>query len=387
MSEAQTDFKYNLSYVLTPVKMFVTIYFVRIKGVFYRKGQKSMEQKQNFLKRKNIEFSVKRYLIDALSAMAQGLFASLLIGQIIKTLGEQTGLLFGENMISTFLFQSGATAMGLSGAAVGAAVAYGLQAPPLVVFASIITGTMGNTAGGPAGAFLAAVIGAEFGKAISKETKVDIIATPATTILTGAVAALLFGPMISAFMNGLGKIVMTATDMQPFLMGIIVAIVVGLALTAPISSAALCIMLELSGLAGGAATAGCCAQMIGFAVMTYKENGVGGLFSQGLGTSMLQVGNIVKNPWIVVPPTLAGAITGPMATCLFKMTNIPSGSGMGTCGLVGQIGTFTSMGFSVSTLVSVLVVQIIVPAILSVMFYKLLYKAGKIKDGDCKLGL
>ena len=169
-----------------------------------------MEQKQSFLKRKNIEFSVKRYLIDALSAMAQGLFASLLIGQIIKTLGEQTGLLFGENMISTFLFNSGATAMGLSGAAVGAAVAYGLQAPPLVVFASIITGSMGNTAGGPAGAFLAAVIGAEFGKAVSKETKVDIIVTPATTILTGALSALFFGPMISALMNGLGKIIMTA---------------------------------------------------------------------------------------------------------------------------------------------------------------------------------
>jgi hypothetical protein len=206
-----------------------------------------MEQKQSFLKRKNIEFSVKRYLIDALSAMAQGLFASLLIGQIIKTLGQQTALLLGTNPVSDFLVNSGTTAMGLSGAAVGAAVAYGLQAPPLVVFASIITGSMGNAAGGPAGAFLAAVIGAEFGKAVSKETKVDIIVTPATTILTGALSALFFGPMISALMNGLGKIIMTATDMQPFLMGIIVSIVVGLALTAPISSAALCIMLELSG--------------------------------------------------------------------------------------------------------------------------------------------
>ena len=346
-----------------------------------------MEQKQSFLKRNNIEFSVKRYLIDALSAMAQGVFASLLIGQIIKTLGQQTALLLGTNPISDFLVNSGTTAMGLSGAAVGAAVAYGLQAPPLVVFASIFTGSMGNAAGGPAGAFLAAVIGAEFGKAVSKETKVDIIVTPATTILTGALSALFFGPMISALMNGLGKIIMTATDMQPFLMGIIVSIVVGLALTAPISSAALCIMLELSGLAAGAATAGCCAQMIGFAVMTYKENGVGGLFAQGLGTSMLQVSNIVKNPWIVVPPTLAGAITGPMATCLFKMSNIPSGAGMGTCGLVGQIGTFTAMGFSSSVLVSILVVQIIVPAILSVIFYKALHKSGKIKDGDCKLGL
>lgn len=344
-----------------------------------------MEQKQSFLKRKNIEFSVKRYLIDALSAMAQGLFASLLIGQIIKTIGEQTGILFGENTVSTFLFNSGATAMGLSGAAVGAAVAYGLQAPPLVVFASIITGSMGNAAGGPAGAFLAAVIGAEFGKAVSKETKVDIIVTPATTILTGAVAAAVFGPMISTLMNGLGAIIMSATEMQPFLMGIIVSVIVGLVLTAPISSAALCIMLELAGLAGGAATAGCCAQMIGFAVMTYRENGVGGLFAQGIGTSMLQVPNIVRNPWIVVPPTVAAAITGPVATCIFRMTNVPSGSGMGTCGLVGQIGTLTSMGFTASTMIAILVVHFILPAILSVIFYQLLYKAGKIKDGDCKL--
>lgn len=357
-------------------------------GVQYmQKEKRPMEQKQSFLKRKNIEFTVKRYLIDALSAMAQGLFASLLIGQIIKTIGEQTGLLLGENAVSAFLVSAGAAAMGMSGAAVGAAVAYGLQAPPLVIFASIVTGSIGNAAGGPAGAFLAAVVGAELGKAVSKETKVDIIVTPAVTILSGAVAAAVFGPVISALMNGLGAIIMSATEMQPFLMGIIVSVVVGLVLTAPISSAALCIMLDLSGLAGGAATAGCCAQMIGFAVMSYRENGVGGLLAQGLGTSMLQVPNIVKNPWIVVPPTAAAAITGPVATCIYRMTNIPSGSGMGTCGLVGQIGTFTDMGFTVHTLIAVLLVHFILPAVLSVVVYQLLCRMKKIKAGDCTLQL
>lgn len=346
-----------------------------------------MEQKMSFLKRKNIEFSVKRYLIDALSAMAQGLFASLLIGQIIKTVGEQTSLLFQGNALSDFLIQSGTAAMGMSGAAIGAAVAYGLQAPPLVILSSVVTGSLGNTAGGPAGAFLAAVIGAELGKAVSKETKVDILVTPATSILSGALGAAFFGPFISALMNGLGSIIMRATELQPFLMGIIVSVVVGLALTAPISSAALCIMLELGGLAGGAATAGCCAQMIGFAVMTYRENGVGGLLAQGIGTSMLQVPNIVKNPWILLPPTAAAAICGPVATCIFGMTNIPSGSGMGTCGLVGQIGAFTSMGFTVYTLVSVLLVHFLLPACLSVLCYRLLYKMGRIADGDCKLKL
>lgn len=344
-----------------------------------------METIKAFLKRKDIEFSAKRYFNDALSAMALGLFASLLIGLIIKTIGEQTAVLFGENTVSTFFFDSGSTAMGLMGPAIGAAVAFGLKAPPLVLFASIITGGMGAV-GGPAGSFLAAAFGAEFGKAVSKETKVDIIVTPAVTILMGALAALLFGPMVNALMTGLGEIIKSATVMRPFTMGIIVSVIVGLVLTAPISSAALCIMLTLDGLAGGAATAGCCAQMVGFAVMTFKENGVGGLFAQGIGTSMLQVPNIIKNPWILVPPTLAAAITGPLATSkLFYMENVAAGSGMGTSGLVGQIGTFTAMGFSASVLVKVLILHFLLPAVLSVVFYKLLKMAGMIKDGDCRL--
>ncbi len=338
-----------------------------------------------FLKRKDIEFSARRYFNDALSAMALGLFASLLIGLIIKTIGEQTAILFGENPFSAFFFDSGSTAMGLMGPAIGAAVAFGLKAPPLVLFASIITGGMGAV-GGPAGSFLAAAVGAEFGKAVSKETKVDIIVTPAVTILMGALAAMLFGPMVDALMTGLGEIIKSATVMRPLTMGIIVSVIVGLVLTAPISSAALCIMLSLDGLAGGAATAGCCAQMVGFAVMTFSENGVGGLFAQGIGTSMLQVPNIIKNPWILLPPTLAAAITGPIATSrLFYMENVAAGSGMGTSGLVGQIGTFTAMGFSVTVLLKVLILHFILPAVLSVIFYKLLVMRGMIKSGDCRL--
>ncbi len=344
-------------------------------------------EKQSFLKRKDIEFSAKRYLQDALSAMALGLFASLLIGLIIKTVGEQSINLFGESTIATFLIDTGNKAMEYMGAAIGIAVAWGLKAPPLVMFASAVTGMLGAAAGGPAGAFIAVAVGAEFGKAVSKETKVDIIVTPATTMIMGAVSAALVGPAVGKFMTWLGVVIQNATEWQPFAFGIFISVVVGIVLTAPISSAALCIMMGLSGLAAGAATAGCCAQMVGFAVISYKENGVGGIVAQGIGTSMLQVPNIFKNPWILLPPTLASAITGPLATCVFHMTNTPMGAGMGTSGLVGQIGTFTDMGFSVSVLSSVLLLHFILPAILSIIFDQLLKKAGKIKGGDYKLDL
>jgi len=352
-----------------------------------------MEAKQSFFQRKNIEISVKRYLQDALTAMAWGLFASLLIGTIFDTLGVQTANLFGDNAISAFCVEIGAAAKGCMGAAIGVAVAWGLQAPPLVLFTCAVVGTMGASMtgfgiemnGGPAGAFIAVAFAAEFGKAVSKETKVDIIVTPAVTLIVGGIAAKLVGPAIGWCMVKLGALIMAATELQPFLFGVIVAVLVGLALTAPISSAAICIMLELSGLAAGAATVGCCAQMVGFAFASYKENGVGGLLAQGIGTSMLQVSNIIKNPWILVPPTLAGAIIGPLSTCVFKMTNIPVGAGMGTCGLVGQIGTFTDMGFTFDTLWKVVLLHIVLPAILAVVIDKVLRKTGKIKDGDYKL--
>ncbi len=346
-----------------------------------------MEEKQNFLKRKNVEFSVKRYFQDALSAMALGLFASLLVGLILKTLGEQTGLLFGENAISAFFTDTGQKAMDWMGAAVGVAVAWGLQAPPLVLFTGAVTGLMGAQLGGPAGAFLAVAIGTELGKIVSKETKIDIIVTPAVSLLAGAVSALLAGPLVDRLMTGLGKIIMTATEWQPFIFGIVISVIVGLALTAPISSAALCIMFDLSGLAAGAATVGCCAQMVGFAAISIKENGIAGVVAQGIGTSMLQISNIIKNPWILVPPTLASAVIGPMATVLFKMTNIPAGAGMGTSGLVGQIGTFSAMGFTLPVLLKVILLHIVLPAALSIIFDRLLKKAGRIKVGDYKLEL
>lgn len=354
-----------------------------------------MEEKISFWKRKDIEISAKRYLQDALSAMALGLFGSLLIGVIFDTLGTQTANLFGDNAISAFCVEIGGIAKTYMGAAIGVAVAWSLKAPPLVLFTSVVTGMMGATmtgfgidvAGGPAGAFVAVALGAEFGKMVSKETKVDILVTPAVTLVIGGIGAKLVGPAIGWCMLKLGDLIMTATEWQPFVFGIVISVIVGLALTAPISSAALCIMLDLSGLAAGAATVGCCAQMVGFAVASYKENGVGGLVAQGLGTSMLQISNIIKNPWILLPATLASAIVGPISTCILKMTNIPVGAGMGTSGLVGQIGTFTDMGFTLDTLWKVLLIQIVLPAGLTILIDQVLRRTGRIKDGDYKLQL
>ncbi len=340
-----------------------------------------------FLKKKNIEFSVKRYFIDALSAMATGLFSSLIIGLIIKTLGQQSAVLFGENVVSAGLVELGGKAMSLMGAAIGVAVSSGLGAPPLVMFCGAITGMLGDSFGGPAGAFVAAVIGCEFGKLVSKETKVDIIVTPLVVLIMGYLASIGLGPGVKALMNGLGAVIMRATELQPFFMGIIVSVIMGLVLTAPISSAALAIMMELGGLAAGAATVGCCAQMVGFAVISYRENKVGGLIAQGIGTSMLQVPNIVRNPWILLPPTLAAAVLGPISTLVFHMTNNPQGAGMGTSGLVGQINTFATMGFTTQTLLAILLLHIALPAVLSYLFYLPLRKWGFIHDGDMKLDL
>lgn len=342
---------------------------------------------KEFFKRKDIEFSAKRYLQDALSAMALGLFSSLLVGLIIKTVGQQSINLIGEQTWSKFLVTLGQQSMDLMGAAIGIAVAWGLKAPALVMFTSAVTGMMGAYAGGPAGAFFAVAVGAEFGKAVFKETKVDIIATPAVTLIFGGITAAAVGPLIGRLMTGIGSIIMTATEWQPFVFGIVIATIVGIALTAPISSAALCMMLGLSGLAAGAATAGCCAQMIGFAVISFGDNGIGGLFAQGIGTSMLQISNITKKPWILLPPTLAGIVTGPVSTCLFKMTNNAMGAGMGTSGLVGQIGTFTDMGVTFRSVAGVAVVHFILPAVLALIFDRVLRKAGKIKAGDYKLGV
>lgn len=334
---------------------------------------------KGFLHRKNVNITVQTYLIDALGAMAFGLFASLLIGTIFATVGEKTGIAI-FNTIADY-------AKGATGAALGISIAYALKAPQLVLFSAATVGIAGNALGGPVGALVATIIAAELGKIVSKETRVDIIVTPGVTIITGVLVAQFVGPGVSAFMTAFGNVVKTATEMQPFFMGILVSALIGIALTLPISSAAICIMLELDGLAGGAATAGCCAQMIGFAVMSFRENGIGGLLAQGLGTSMLQMGNIVKNPKIWIAPTVASMITGPIATVVFQMTNIPAGSGMGTCGLVGPIGVYTSMGCGSKMWLGILLICFILPAFLTFILGEISRKLGWIKDGDLKLDL
>ena len=351
-----------------------------------------MEKFKAFLKRKNIVISAKRYGVDALGAMAQGLFCSLLIGTIIKTIGQQAGI--------EFLVNIGDYASQMSGPAMACAIGYALQADPLVLFSLIAVGFSANElggAGGPLAVLVIAIIAAELGKMVSKETKVDILVTPAVTILIGVALSYAIAPPIGAAASSVGKVIMWATELQPFLMGILVSVIVGVALTLPISSAAICAALGLTGLAGGAAVAGCCAQMVGFAVMSFRENRWGGLVSQGIGTSMLQMGNIVNNPRIWIPPTLTAAITGPIATCIFKMTmdGTPVSSGMGTCGLVGQIGVYTGWLADIAAgtkaaitafdWIGLILICFILPGVLTWIFGNVLRKIGWIKEGDLTL--
>lgn len=339
---------------------------------------------REFLKRKDVELSIKRYLIDASSYMALGLFSTLLIGTILNTVGGKLGITFLTDAVWK-------TARDMTGPGIGIAVAYGLKAPHLVLFSSTITGGIGAIYGGPVGAFIGAVVGVEFGKIVSKETKVDIIVTPAVTIITGSLIVYLVGPFVAKLMATFGAMVTYATELQPFAMGILVSTIVGIALTLPISSAALCMMIGLGGLAGGAATVGCSAQMVGFAVMSFKENGWGGLVAQGVGTSMLQIGNIVKNWKIWIPPTVAGAILGPVSTMVFKFQNIPIASGMGTSGFVGQFGTVTAMNSigvtGLKLYLGILLLHFLLPAIITLGIAKLMRRKGWIKDGDLKLDL
>ena len=365
-----------------------------------------MKQRLRFrrlLKRKDIEISLKRYGIDALGAMAQGLFCSLLIGTIINTIGTQFNIGFLTNTVATVGgvdYTVGGLASAMSGPAMAVAIAYALKCPPLVMFSMITVGFAANAlggAGGPLAVLFIAIIASEFGKAISKETKVDILVTPLVTIGIGIFLSWLLAPWLGKIAMKLGDVIMFATEQQPFVMGILVSVIVGVALTLPISSAAICAALGLTGLAGGAAVAGCSAQMIGFAVISFKENKWGGLVSQGIGTSMLQMGNIVKNPRIWLAPTLASAITGPIATCLFKlqMNGAPVSSGMGTCGLVGQIGVYTGWvndvaagtKTAITTMdwVGLVLISLVLPAVLSLIFDKIFRKIGWVKDGDMKL--
>lgn len=347
---------------------------------------------RNFLQKKNVEVTAKRYGIDAMGAMAQGLFASLLIGTMLNTIGTQFNL--------PLLNQLGGFATQVAGPAMAVSIGFALKAPPLVLFSLITVGQAANTlggAGGPLAVLVVSVIASEVGKLVSKETKVDILVTPFVTIFVGAGLSILWAPAIGAAASSVGRVIMWATALQPFLMGIVVSVVIGVALTLPISSAAICAALSLTGLAGGAAVAGCCAQMVGFAVMSFKENKWSGLVSQGLGTSMLQMGNIVRNPRIWIPATLASAITGPIATCVFRLEmNGPAvASGMGTCGMVGPIGVYSGWVSDVANGVKLsitgtdwlglVLICFVLPAVLSFVFCQILRKQGWIKEGDLTL--
>ena len=358
-----------------------------------------MQKIRDFLKRKNIVFSAKRYGIDAMGAMAQGLFCSLLIGTILKTLGQQ----FGVDVLT----QIGTFAMAMAGPAMAVAIGYALKADPLVLYSLATVGWASNQlggAGGPLAVLVIAIIAAECGKLVSRETKVDILVTPAVTICVGVGLAMLIAPAIGTAANAVGQAIMWATELQPFLMGVLVSALVGIALTLPISSAAICASLGLVGLAGGAAVAGCCAQMVGFAVMSFRENRWGGLVSQGLGTSMLQVPNIVKNPRIWIPPTLCSMITGPLATCLFRleMNGAEINSGMGTCGLCGPIGVWTgwlspsekAIAQGAQAIVptsfdwlGLVLICFVLPAVLTPLISLPLRKWGWIQENDLKLDL
>ena len=353
-----------------------------------------MKKIKEFLLKKQINISMKTYGIYAMSAMAQGLFASLLIGTILNTLGTQFNI--------SILNEVGGYASSVKGSAMAIAIGYALKAPALVLFSLATVGYAADTlggAGGPLAVLFIAIVAAEFGKLVSKETKIDILVTPIITILVGALLSIYIAPFIGTVASAVGKAIMWATVQEPLIMGIIVSVVIGVALTLPISSAAICAALSLTGLAGGAALAGCCCQMVGFAVMSYKENKVGGLFAQGIGTSMLQMGNIVKNPKIWIPTIISSAICGPIATCIFKleMNGAAISSGMGTCGLVGQIGVYTGWinqiaegtknTISAMDWFGLVMISFVLPAIVTLLFSELLRKIGWIKDNDLKLDI
>lgn len=329
-----------------------------------------------------------------MSAMAQGLFCTLLIGTILNTVGSQFNLAFLTSEIVNISgkgYTVGGIAQAVAGPAMAVAIAYALQAPPMVLFTLVPVGYLTNAmggAGGPFAVYLVSIVAAEAGKAVSKETRIDLLVTPSVTLLTGAALAWLIATPVGNAANSLGRLIMWATELHPFMMGIIVSVLVGMALTLPISSAAICAGLGLTGLAGGAALAGCCAQMVGFAVMSFRENRWGGLISQGLGTSMLQMGNILKNPLIWIPPILTSVITGPVATCIFhlEMNGAAVNSGMGTCGLCGPIGVWT--GWTDPSLfdwIGLALVSIILPAIICPAIAWIFKKVSWINPGDLKI--
>lgn len=345
-----------------------------------------MEQsKQRQDGKKGRSLCVRNYIIKVLDGMARGLFSSLIIGLILTQIGHYTGI--------EILSNAGKVAKFMMGPGIGAGVALSLGAPPLAMLSAIVCGALGAgtidlstgalSIGDPTGALVSALLATETGKFISGKTKLDIIAVPGVSIIIGSVIAMFVAPYISYGMSELGKFINLLAHLHPIPMGILLSVVMGIILTLPISSAAIAIALGLSGIAAGASTIGCSCQMIGFAVISFKDNGFGALIAQGLGTSMIQIGNIVKNPWIFLPPILSSAILGPIASAVLGMTNTPVGAGMGTSGLVGQIGTVESMGSGAIPMI--LLMHILLPAVLSYLFYLVLKKMGKIKSGDLAL--
>ena len=326
----------------------------------------------------------RKYVVKALSHMAQGLFCSLILGLIIGQIAKIPGLDF-----LNFIAEALSASSPLVGACIGLAIAYGLSSAPLVMISSAITGALGYQFGGPVGAYLAVIVGEELGGLVSRKTPVDIIVTPLVTIVAGGLFAKYCCSPINDFMLYLGEVINKATMLSPFMMGIAVSVLVGCALTLPISSVAICVMLGIDGLAAGAATVGCCAQMVGFAVISYRDNGMGGLLSQGLGTSMLQIGNIARKPIIWLAPTLTAAILGPVSTVWLQMTNNALGAGMGTSGLVGPLATFATMteaGAAAGPLtIKIICLYFLAPAVISLGIHMLMKKAGWVKAGDMKL--
>ena len=324
----------------------------------------------------------KTYVVDALSYMAMGLFCSLILGLIIKQIALIPGLDFLADIAA--LLQSAPVV----GGSIGMAIAYGLKCAPLVTISAVAVGALGYKFGGPIGAYLASIVGLEAGSLVSKRTPVDIIITPLVAVLAGGLFAKYCCSPINEWVMSFGEVINRATTLQPFIMGLVVSVTVGCLLTLPISSAALCISIGIGGLAAGAATAGCCAQMIGFAVISYKDNGMGGLISQGLGTSMLQIGNIVRKPVIWLAPILASAILGPVSTMWLGMTNNAAGAGMGTAGLVGPLGCWDTMAPTTDPsilLIKIIGLYFIAPALLSLFFHYIMKRLGWVKDGDMKL--
>src|SRR5690625_1245019 len=341
---------------------------------------------KQFLQKKGISLSLREYVITALSYMALGLFSSLIIGLIIKTAGEQL-LILTSGSIGSFanaLIAMGQFAMDdkIMGGAIGVAIAFGLKAPPLVLFSALFAGAFGAELGGPAVSYVAALFATELGKLVYQMTRVDIIVTPLITIFVGFFTGKFIGIPVNTFMVWFGELINWSTTQRPIVMGIIVSVLMGWALTAPISSVAIAIMLSLDGLAAGAAVIGCSAQMVGFAVISYRDNGIGGFLAQGIGTSMLQVPNILRKPVILIPPTVASIVLAPIGTAWLRMVNNTAGAGMGTSGLVGQIMAFESMGFTMSVFWMVFFIHIIAPAIISLLVAMILRKIGWIKPGD-----